>query len=124
MVDQQTPAPGLHLSHPSSGNLVTILHTERRMKVYGVTENELRTLTAINLGIAVLFSIGSAMLGMALDLHKDILLVDPVPAKAAILVSHVQPGLWIGAAFFYVTGAVAMYLRGGFIKTIKKETVE
>lgn len=91
------------------------------MRIYGVTENELRTLTAINLGIATLFSVGSAMLGMGMDLHKDLLLATDLPPKAEIL-KPTSTILFLGCALFYIVGFIAVWMRRGFIETIKKES--
>jgi len=92
------------------------------MKVYGVTENELRTLTIINAAAAALFSIGAACLGYGLNLHASLLLVDNMPDKAKVLSDVVQPLAFYAAAVFFLLGIAAWLARGGFIKTIKKET--
>ncbi len=104
---------------------LSVLHTERRMKVYGVTENELRTLTVINLAAVALFSLGTGSLAFGIDLHKDILLAGQnLPEGAKMLQDVVRPIAFIGAAIFYGLGIAAWLYRGGFLRTIKKETTD
>jgi hypothetical protein len=93
------------------------------MKVYGVTENELRTLTIINAAVAALFSLGAACLGYGLNIHDSLLLVDNIPDKAKVLPDVVQPVAFSLAGVFFLFGLIAWLMRGGFISTIKKETV-
>src|SRR5437870_8543962 len=50
------------------GPLVSVLHTERQMRIFGVTENELRTLTIVNAAVAFLFSLGTGCFGYLLNL--------------------------------------------------------
>lgn len=114
-------ATGMHVS-PQAPGLVRLRHTERSMKIYGVTENELRTLTAINLFMAFAWAVGSAFLGMGVDLHKDLLLAENIPAKAEVL-KDMPTALFIGAAIFYIAGTIAFFVRGSFINTIRKETI-
>ena len=121
MADFRDPPP--KLSATGSQDLITVLHTERRMKVYGVTENEIRTLTMINIAAVVLFSLGTGLLAFGIDLHKDILLTGKnLPEAALPLQDVVRPLAFIGAGIFYVLGIVSWFLRGGFLRTIKKET--
>ena len=112
------------ISTSDSKGLITVLHTERRMKVYGVTENELRTITIINLAVAALFSIGTGLVVFGFDLQKDILLTEQLPPGAKILDDVVRPASFIGGAVFYGLGLVFWFMRGGFIRTIKKETTD
>ena len=95
------------------------------MKVYGVTENELRTLTVINLAAVALFSLGTGSIAFGIDLHKDILLAGQnLPEGAEMLQDVVRPIAFIVGAIFYFLGGVVWFHRGGFLRTIKKETAD
>jgi hypothetical protein len=121
MADEASSAPKVSTTSQNAG-LVNVLHTERNMKVYGVTENELRTLTAINVAVTALFSIATGLMAFSFDLQKDILLAEPLPDKAQVLDTVVQPAAFLGSLVLYGLGALTWFLRGGFLKTIKKES--
>ena len=106
----------------SSTGLVHVLHTERRMRVYGVTENELRTLTIINLAVAFLFSLGTGFVSFGLDLHKDVLMTSPLPPSAGVLADIARPLAFLVGGAFYLAGGSAWWMRRGFIEQIKQES--
>jgi hypothetical protein len=105
------------------GPLVNVLHTKREMRIFGVTENELRTITIMNAATAFFFSLGTGCFGYLLNLQADAAFADKIPAATQRALDVFRPGLeWVGAAF-YVAGIVTWLYRGGFVRTIKRESV-
>lgn len=115
-------SPKISVASSGSHELVKILHTERRMKVYGITENEIRTLTVINVAVVVLFSIGTGCIAFGIDLHKDLLLTPNLPEQAQVLKSVLRPLSYISGGVLYLLGLLVWYYRGGFIRTLKQES--
>lgn len=116
-----TPSSSPNLSGPPS-QLVVPLHTERKMKIYGVTDNELRTITIVNAAVAALFSLGTGCFGYLLNLRTDEAFAGTLPPATVSLMQAVQLGLFAFGVAFYVLGLVAWIMRGGFIATIKRES--
>ena len=92
------------------------------MRIYGVTENELRTLTIVNAAMTAVFSLGTGCFGFLLNLKSNAAMAEKMPAQTTEALKFIEPGLmWLGIAF-YVIGVVAWFMRGSFIKTIKTES--
>ena len=124
MPDPVGPPPqmALNIQPALQGPLVRLLHTEREMRIFGVTENELRTITAINAATAALFSLGTGCFGYLLNLQADLAFANKIPQQTQDMLNIVQPGLkWIGIVF-YCLGILAWIYRGSFITTIKQES--
>lgn len=81
-------------------------------------------LSVIN-GIAALcFSIGTGLLGLSVDIQKDLLLASEVPANAETLRDLVRPALLWGAGIFYFLGVVTFFWRRATLDIIKKEVAD
>jgi hypothetical protein len=76
----------------------------------------------MNVAVTALFSIATGLMAFSFDLQKDILLAEPLPDKAQVLDTVVQPAAFLGSLVLYGLGALTWFLRGGFLKTIKKES--
>ena len=61
----------------TKGSLLTTLYTERKVKAYPVTDNELETLSMFNTESVMFFSIGTGLLGYAADSLRDALAASP-----------------------------------------------
>jgi len=92
------------------------------MRIFGVTENELRTLTIVNAAVAFLFSLGTGCFGYLLNLDAAAAMTEKIPKETEALLKLVQPGLLSLGVAFYVAGAFAWIMRSGFINTIKRES--
>ncbi len=92
------------------------------MKIFGVTENELRTLTIVNAAMAAFFSLGTGCFGYLLNLQAGAAMTEKVPEQTAAVLNIVQPGLMFLGIAFYVLGFLSWILRGNFIATIKRES--
>jgi hypothetical protein len=107
---------------PQGGPLVSVIHTERQMKIFGVTENELRTLTIVNAAIALLTSLGTGFFVYLLNLSTDAMFAGKLDPTAKNLLSIVKPGLWVFGIVFYLAALYAWLQRDAFIDTIKTES--
>jgi len=105
-----------------SSQLIRLAHVEGRMKIYGVTENELRTISTINLAVVVFSSLGTGCIAFSIDLHKDIIMAGSVLAPNVKEIADIwRPLGFISGIVCYLIAATAWLVRGGFIKTIKNE---
>jgi hypothetical protein len=92
------------------------------MKIFGVTESELRTLSIVNAAMTALFSLGTGCFGFLLNLQASVALSDKVPAQTALLLKYAEPGLFWFGLVLYALGGLTWFMKGGFINTIKRES--
>lgn len=107
---------------PTQQPLVSLLHTSREMKIFGVTENELRTLTLVNAAIAALFSLGTGAAVYLLNISTDATFAGKLPESTTNLLHIIRVGLVVFCAAFYLLGIYTWVIRGSFIETIKTES--
>jgi hypothetical protein len=110
-------------SQAQSAGTLRVVSSVRSMKTYVVTSNEIRTITLVNFGVTVLFSLGSACLGYWLNIHTEIALAGKLPAGAEVVQTIVQPVALVAGIVFYVIGAITWFFRSGFVSTIEKESL-
>ena len=116
-------AAPLNTGQAQSAGTLRVESSERVMKTYVVTANEIRTLTLMNFAVAALFSLGSACFGYWLNIRTEIALTGVLPATAQVVQTVVSPVAIIATIVFWIFGSVIWYMRGGFISTIETETI-
>lgn len=92
------------------------------MKEYPLTESDMRDLAQTGLLSGVSFSIGSGMLGFALNISKDMAFASGLPERVAGFWSAVWWACVIGAAIFYAIGAAGVMRGRTRLAEIKGET--
>ncbi len=107
---------------PQGGSELNVLHTERDMTVYVLTEPELDRLGDLNAQAAFFSSMASFFAALWLDLYKDQALAQSVPEATKTALDFVQPLIVILALAF---AAAAMYFwikRGRYQSKIKQDS--
>jgi len=105
-----------------SSSPVNVYQPTRQMQFYAVSESELRQLSLVNSLVAFAWAIVSGTALFLLDVGKDVVMTDAVPAQAISLASVFWPLL----LFFFVASAIGLVLayrwRGRLIELIKQES--
>ncbi len=110
------------LSGNSNGSTIEPVYSKRKMKMYSVTESELKQIGLANIGITGTASLGSAFLAFSLDIFKDTVLAGSIPAAAQAAIDYVQPiCLFVGLGF-WVFSAFLVWWRKGMLDLIRKES--
>lgn len=94
------------------------------MKCLTVTESELKQIGLANLLLTFLFGVGSALIAFGVDIMKDSMLAQSVPASAQVVVDVVQPICLIIGAAFWIGAAWVWTWRRDMINTIRNESNE
>lgn len=105
-----------------TGATVELIYSQRKMHCYSITESELQQIGLANIAITSLGSIGSALLAFSLDIYKDTLLAEEIPAATRELISYIQPVLLSLGVAFWVIAIIAVFWRKKMIKLIKEES--
>jgi hypothetical protein len=92
------------------------------MRDYPVTEVELDELFRVGIFASVCFFGGTACLGFAITLFKDLALAQGVPADVSIFWQTIRWVSLVAGVMFYVAGAVSFYRNSNHISRIKRET--
>lgn len=88
------------------GSDLNVLHTERSVTVYVLTDSELDELGALNRNITIFSSVAAFMGGLWVDLYKDSKLASSVPEATKQALDFAQPLIAIVAMIF---AALAFY---------------
>jgi hypothetical protein len=80
------------------------------MKRYTVFDSDFESLATQELGQSVCLTVSSFCFAFWLDIYKDTLLAESIPASTQAGLSYFQPTLLILAAVFAV-GAIAFWVR-------------
>ncbi len=105
-----------------TGAVVRLVYMERSMMCYVVQENELKQLSNLNTQALILFSIGSALLSIALTIWLDASFEQTLTPIAQLLVSYAAPFLTFLSIVVYGFGIWVLCARKSFLKTIRKES--
>jgi hypothetical protein len=97
-------------------------HAARRMRVSGVMDSELRSLTFVNTAMTALLSLGTGCLGFVLGLKSSVAVADKVPEATAALLKVVEPSITGLGVALYFFGVIAWITRIGYVSTIKRES--
>ncbi len=102
---------------------ITPNYGRRRVKYYPITEGELIELQGIGILATTCFSLGSAMIGFAVSVHKDLALATPdVPTSPLHWWDGMHYGILAGGVLLMCVGIGAFVFGKTRVKTIKDET--
>lgn len=89
-----------------TGSLLDLKHGVRTMKVYPVTESDVRSLKLTSALASLFFSLGGMIIGFGIEIRIGATFYESLPAQAKMMTENVAPlCFWIGAAF--LLGAAA-----------------
>src|SRR3712207_5180380 len=97
------PTDDVVLGVPASGASFSPLYCERKPVIYGVTEQELRTLAAWDALTAICASIASACLSLcgSIYLTASFTYPDAMSPEAKVLAKYVAPIAFVAALVFF-----------------------
>lgn len=114
-------APGV-LTSGTAGSVFDLEYGTRRMKSYPITDSELTQLATIGIISVVCFSLAAGLLGIAIDIQKDLALAIDVPAAARGFWSAIRTSTFIGSGIFAVFGGFLLLRGHARVTDIKKST--
>ena len=93
------------------------------MKAYPITDSELSQLATIGISSVVCFSFAAGLLGVAIDIQKDLAIAIDVPAAARGFWDAIRIAAFIGALVFAIFGGILIYRGRTRVADIKKNTI-
>ena len=103
----------LNITNIESGARTTSLYTERKIKIFGISEPELETVSHFNTSSLACFSFGSFLLNIFIDNVKE--------ASAETYKWFLDPIGW-ATGLLYVFGVFALIQRHSIVKKIKNHS--
>ncbi len=107
---------------PQGGSDIKVLHTERDVTVYLLTESDLDRVSDLGLLAAGFSSLATFFGGLWLDLYKDRQLAENIPAATVEALGYVQPLLGILTVVFAVAAVTFWWKRGSLQGKIKNDS--
>ena len=110
-------------SEKSEGALYQTIQTERKVKIFAVTESELTNISLFNTIAIVLFSIGSICLGITLTIALDYVMSEsPVSKEMQDAVKFIAIPSFMFALIFDFFGGWAILKKKSDFKKIQSES--
>lgn len=110
----ETPQPDkLNITNTESGARTTSLYTERKIKIFGISEPELDSVSHFNTSSLTYFSFGSFLINIFIDNMKE--------ASTETYKWFLDPIGW-ATGLLYVFGAFALIQRHSIVKKIKSHS--
>lgn len=103
------------------GSSVKPIYSERSMKCYAVTEMELNNLGFASLVSTIFSTAGAVLLGLAIDLFKDVQ-IDGKTGSGAQAAESLQGPLFVGAVICFAVAVLMLWRRRNMIELIRKES--
>lgn len=110
---------GSRAPRASRGSSFGMSYGRRAVKAYPVTDADLRSIGAFGTLVTVAFSLGTGLLGFALDLTKDISLGSEATGD---FWNAIRWSAAAGVVVFYAIGGILAFVRHSNIDEIKKNT--
>jgi len=107
---------------PQGGSDLNVLHTERDMTVYVLTEPELDRIGDLNANAAGYSAMAAFFGGLWVDLYKDASLAQNIPAATQTALNFVQPLIAILALASAIAAIVFWIKRGRYQSRIKRDS--
>lgn len=104
------------------GSVLTVLHTERRVKTFLVLEPEMQSLSWLNTGAVFFFSLASACFSFGMDWFRD-WRASITTAEAADALTFLAI-LWAAAGVGVVVGVALLFARRTMITRIREESAQ
>ena len=110
---------------PNFGATLRPLYTERSQRMYVIPENELNQISHLNTLSTIFFSVGSALISIAIGVWVDAAFqTEPISATAEVLKSVVLPISVVLGVLCYAGVIWQICARKSMLNTIKKESRE
>ena len=110
------------LTSGTVGSVFVLDYGRRRMKAYPITDGELNQLATIGIISVVCFSFAAGLLGVSIDIQKDLALAIDVPEAARGYWGAIRTATLIGSVVFAVFGGFLLLLGHTRRAGIKKST--
>jgi hypothetical protein len=108
---------------PANGAQLSIVHAERAMNVYPITEPEVMSIGLFNTLSAAGFAIGGTFLGFAASIWISATF-SPLFQPAAVLMVHIiAPASLTLAVVSFALAGLSVYFRGSTWRTIKNASI-
>ena len=110
------------VTFPREGAVFHTYHMGRTVRIYPITEGELKTISIMNTLAIVFFSIGSALLSFALGIIVNCAIDGQLTEVANTLLRVVAPICGVLGIISYVIGILALVTRKSELGRISKES--
>lgn len=114
---QLGPAPNI-----TSGASVRPIYVTRTMKVYGLHEYELATLSTLNAGATTLIGAASFIASAAIGIYTNSLFANELTAEGRLATKYVAPVFIAASILSAIFAGYLIYRRRGIIDAIKRES--
>lgn len=104
------------------GSAVRPVYSERSMRCYAITDQELQHIGYANTAATVFASAGAICWTLAADLFKDLRLGDAPPEAARAAAEAVQTVSFIAGIFLFGIAIAAVLAKRSMVDLIKRES--